>query len=39
MIAATLKFIKNIRFHIVGKVWKSQIRYNKKILRFIKEEN
>ena len=38
MIAATLKFIKNIRFHIVGKVWKSQIRYNKKILRFIKEE-
>ena len=30
MIATTLKFIKNIRFHIIGKVWQSQMQYKKK---------
>ena len=38
MIAASLKFVKNIRFHIIGRVWKSQIKYNEKILKLIKDE-
>lgn len=38
MIAATLKSIKNIRFHIIGKVWQSQIKYNQKITQLIKNK-
>lgn len=38
MIATSLKFVKNIRFHIIGRVWKSQLKYNEKILRLIKDK-
>ena len=38
MIAETLKSIKNIRFHIIGKVWHSQIKYNQKIVQLIKNK-
>ena len=38
MIATTLKFIKNIRFHIIGKVWQSQMQYKKKILKLVEDE-
>jgi glycosyltransferase involved in cell wall biosynthesis len=36
MIAANIRYIKKIRFFIIGKVWKSQIGYYKNIKKLIK---